>query len=613
MDVVRMVLAGQVQRELVGLLNQHGPLAVGLTGEDAHTITATRHQPEIDGELVDIGRVGEITAIDTGAIEALLADGRIPVVSSIARCQDDGHVYNVNADTAAAALAAALGAETLMVLTDVEGLYEDWPNSDEVISRLTATQLEKLLPDLSCGMVPKMEGCLHAVRNGVSTARVIDGRVQHSILLEIFTDEGIGTMVVPDATSRTQQGGAMTQRGTHPALAGRAHGQLRHPAAAPRTRRGHRCGTPTASEYLDFVGGIAVNALGHAHPAIVQAVSQQIASLGHVSNLFVAEPPVALAERLLQLFGRDGKVFFCNSGAEANEGAFKIGRLTGRTHMVATEGGFHGRTMGALALTGQPAKQEPFLPLPGDVTHVPYGDPQALAAAVTEDTALVIIEPIQGESGVVVPPPGYLKAARAITAATGALLVLDEVQTGVGRTGALVRLPGPRGRPARRRHPRQGARRRTAARRDRRLRPAPPTCSSPASTARPSAATRSPAPPDSPSSTPSRTRVCWRTSSGRARRCATGSRRSDHPLVDHVRGAGLLLGIVLTEPHARPGAAGGSGRRIPGERARPRCRTAHAPAEPRATTRWTPSSRRCPASSTGQRRRGRTIRRMRRR
>ncbi|MET9117788.1 acetylornithine transaminase [Streptomyces longwoodensis] len=188
--------------------------------------------------------------------------------------------------------------------------------------------------------------------------------------------------------------------------------------------------------YLDFVGGIATNALGHAHPAVVQAVSAQIASLGHISNFFLAEPTVALAERLLHLFGRDGRVFFCNSGAEANEAAFKIGRLTGRTHMVATQGGFHGRTMGALALTGQPAKQTPFLPLPADVTHVPYGDAQALAAAVTEETALVVIEPIQGENGVVVPPSGYLKAARAITAATGALLVLDEVQTGVGRTGS---------------------------------------------------------------------------------------------------------------------------------------------------------------------------------
>ncbi|KPI16376.1 Acetylornithine/succinyldiaminopimelate aminotransferase [Actinobacteria bacterium OK074] len=189
------------------------------------------------------------------------------------------------------------------------------------------------------------------------------------------------------------------------------------------------------NEYLDFVGGIAVNALGTAHPAVVEAVSRQIGSLGHISNFFMAEPTVARAERLLQLFGRDGRVLFCNSGAEANEGAFKIGRLTGRTHMVATQGGFHGRTMGALALTGQPAKQDPFRPLPGDITHVPFGDAQALAAAVTEDTALVVIEPIQGESGVVVPPAGYLKAARAITAATGALLVLDEVQTGIGRTG----------------------------------------------------------------------------------------------------------------------------------------------------------------------------------
>ncbi|MFI1158177.1 acetylglutamate kinase [Streptomyces sioyaensis] len=208
MNVVRMVLAGQVQRELVGLLNEHGPFAIGMTGEDAHLMAATKHYADIDGERVDIGRVGEITAIDPGAVQALLDDGRIPVISSIARSSDAedaasgaSGVFNVNADTAAAALAAALGAETLMVLTDVEGLYEDWPDSDEVISRLTASELEKLLPDLASGMVPKMRGCLHAVRNGVHTARVIDGRVQHSILLEIFTDEGIGTMVVPDANT----------------------------------------------------------------------------------------------------------------------------------------------------------------------------------------------------------------------------------------------------------------------------------------------------------------------------------------------------------------------------------------------------------------------------
>ncbi|WP_319461146.1 acetylornithine transaminase [Micromonospora sp. RTP1Z1] len=188
-------------------------------------------------------------------------------------------------------------------------------------------------------------------------------------------------------------------------------------------------------EYVDLLGGIAVNALGHAHPAVVAAVSKQVATLGHVSNLFVAEPPVALAELLLALAGRPGRIFFANSGAEANEAAFKLSRLTGRTHVVAAAGGFHGRTMGALALTGQPAKADPFRPLPGDVTHVPYGVTAALAAAVTDATAMVILEPIQGENGIVVPPAGYLAEARRITARHGALLVLDEVQTGIGRTG----------------------------------------------------------------------------------------------------------------------------------------------------------------------------------
>ncbi|MEY9963837.1 acetylglutamate kinase [Streptacidiphilus sp. MAP12-16] len=197
MDVVRMVLSGQVQRDLVGLLNEHGPFAVGMTGEDAHTMTAVKRYADVDGEQVDIGLVGDIARVEPGAVNALLDNGRIPVISSIAR-GTDGHVYNVNADTAAAAMAVALDAEMLVVLTDVEGLYADWPSSDDVISQLSATELEKMLPTLASGMRPKMEGCLRAVREGVGTARVLDGRVQHSLLLEIFTDEGIGTMVVPD-------------------------------------------------------------------------------------------------------------------------------------------------------------------------------------------------------------------------------------------------------------------------------------------------------------------------------------------------------------------------------------------------------------------------------
>jgi acetylornithine aminotransferase len=189
------------------------------------------------------------------------------------------------------------------------------------------------------------------------------------------------------------------------------------------------------TSYVDLIGGIAVNGLGHAHPAVVNAVSTQIATLGHVSNLYAHPAAVTLAERLLALAGRDGRVFFANSGAEAVEAAFKLSRRTGRIRVVAAEGGFHGRTMGALALTGQPAKAAPFRPLPGDVVHVPYGDADALASAVDGNTAMVLLEPIQGENGVVVPPAGYLAAAREITARNGALLALDEVQTGVGRTG----------------------------------------------------------------------------------------------------------------------------------------------------------------------------------
>ena len=231
-------------------------------------------------------------------------------------------------------------------------------------------------------------------------------------------------------------------------------------------------------EYVDLLGGIAVNALGHGHPALVDAVTTQLQTLGHVSNFFATEPQIGLAEKLLDLLSPvveegaparpvveegalappvveegalappvveegalapvskpPGKVFFTNSGAEANEAAFKLTRRTGRTHVVAAEGGFHGRTMGALALTSKAAYREPFEPLPGDVTFVPYGDEQALAEAVTDRTAAILLEPIQGEAGVEVPPEGYLAAARRIADEHGALLWLDEVQTGMGRTG----------------------------------------------------------------------------------------------------------------------------------------------------------------------------------
>ncbi|MGW1741107.1 acetylornithine transaminase [Nocardia sp. NPDC001965] len=192
------------------------------------------------------------------------------------------------------------------------------------------------------------------------------------------------------------------------------------------------------NRYVDFVGGIAVNSLGHAHQAILSAVMDQLGTLGHVSNLYGSEPVIELAERLLGHFGDgDGRAFFCNSGTEANEAAFKMARLTGRRKIIACDEAFHGRTMGALALTGQPAKRAPFEPMPPGVVHIPYGDTRILERAVDSDTAAVFLEPMLGESGVVVPPMDYLVRAREITARAGALLILDEVQTGIGRTGKM--------------------------------------------------------------------------------------------------------------------------------------------------------------------------------
>jgi acetylornithine aminotransferase len=304
----------------------------------------------------------------------------------------------------------------------------------------------------------------------------------------------------------------------------------------------------TGNSYLDLVAGIAVNVLGHAHPAIVEAVSRQVATLGHTSNLVANEPSVRLAERLLGLTGRDGKVFFANSGAEANEAAFKLARRTGRPQIVATDGAFHGRTMGALALTGQPAKRAPFEPLPGAVTFVPFGDAGALRAAVGPDTAAIFLEPIQGEAGVVLAPSGYLAEARRIASAAGALLVLDEVQTGIGRTGAWFA------------HQREG------------VDPDALTLAKGLGGGLPigaclafgDAATL--LQPGQHGSTFGGNPVSCAAAlavldtieqddlCGHAKRVgerlSSGIANLSHPLVDHVRGAGLMLGIVLTAPVA---------------------------------------------------------------
>lgn len=303
--------------------------------------------------------------------------------------------------------------------------------------------------------------------------------------------------------------------------------------------------------YLDLLAGIAVNILGHRHPAVIDAVTAQLNTLGHVSNLYATEPGIALAEALVGHLGADvpARVFFCNSGAEANEVAFKLTRLTGRTKLVAAQNSFHGRTMGSLALTGQPAKQQPFEPLPGYVSHVPYGDVDALAAAVTDETAAVFLEPIMGEGGVVVPPEGYLAAAREITSRHGALLAVDEVQTGIGRTGVFYA------------HQHDG------------IIPDIITLAKGLGAGLPIGACLAIGPaadlmtPGMHGSTFGGNPVCTAAACavlrvlesedlmGHADRLgkalAYGIEELDHPLVDHVRGRGLLRGIVLRAPHGK--------------------------------------------------------------
>jgi acetylornithine aminotransferase len=302
--------------------------------------------------------------------------------------------------------------------------------------------------------------------------------------------------------------------------------------------------------YIDLLGGIAVNILGHRHPAVIEAATRQLNMLGHTSNLYAHEPGIALAEALVELWGVDGaRVFFCNSGTEANELAFKLSRLMGRTKLVATQRAFHGRTMGSLALTGQPEKQAPFAPLPGDVTHVPYGDVDALAATVTDETAAVFLEPIMGEAGVVVPPEGYLVAAREITARHGALLVIDEVQTGMGRTGRFFA------------HQHDG------------IKPDVVTMAKGLGGGLPIGACLAVGPvaalltPGLHGSTFGGNPICaaaalavLRTLAGDrliertdalGRSLSQGIECLNHPLVDHVRGRGLLLGVVLTAHAAK--------------------------------------------------------------
>ncbi|MDX1567954.1 MAG: acetylglutamate kinase, partial [Longimicrobiales bacterium] len=449
MEVVEMVLAGRVNKSVVSGLQKAGILAVGISGKDGGTLKATPHP-----EAARLGQVGQVASADTRLVQRLLDGGYLPVVCSVAG-SDAGGTFNVNADDAAAALASSLGAAHLVLLTDVPGVLRD---GSEVISHLTPAEARQLLDEgaASGGMRPKIRACLGSLERGVEDAHIV-GEGDVGSLLELVTGRvRIGTTLGPagapaaaSSDSEAPPPGAPEEGdGVDPAVAEIRDRAGEHllgtylplPIAFQRGR-GARLRGVDGKEYLDFIGGIAVSTLGHAHPALIDAVAGQASRYIHVSNLYLIPEQVRAAELLVEASGLD-RVFFCNSGAESVEGVIKIARKWGGKRkgdgvhrMVVMEGAFHGRTLGALSATANPRYRDAFEPLTPGFDRVPYNDLAAVDAAIDDRTCAVLVEPIQGEGGVVPADPEYLRGLRELTRERDVLLALDEVQTGMGRTG----------------------------------------------------------------------------------------------------------------------------------------------------------------------------------
>ena len=390
-----------------------------------------------------LGFVGDVEHIDPAILERLIREDLIPVVATVG-VDDAGQAHNINADTAAAAIAGALRAEKLVYLTDVAGVYENYPDEASLISQIDVPGMERLLATgkVGEGMIPKLRSCIDALKEGVGAsahprrsgatrapARVLHprghrhhgherGNGMSSTNLNMSLDE----IIALDAEH------VMQTYGRAPVAFVRGEGTVLWDSAGTR--------------YLDFLSGLAVTSLGHAHPVVAAAIAEQAQTLLHVSNLYYNEVQPQVAAILDGLLGGGGRVFFANSGAEANECAIKLARRYGqsnggpeRYHVLSAYGSFHGRTLTTLAATGQPQKQETFQPLPSGFRQVSFADVDELAAAMDERVCAVMLESVQGEGGVQPSPPGYLEAVRALCDEREALLIMDEVQTGLGRTG----------------------------------------------------------------------------------------------------------------------------------------------------------------------------------
>lgn len=438
-EVTEMVLSGTVNKAWVAALAAEDIPAIGISGRDGDLITARPRQDE----GTDLGQVGIVDRIDPTALERLLAAGFCPVVSPLSS-GPGREPFNVNADEAAAAVAVAINASALLLLTDVPGLLRNPSDPTSLIEHVNSTMIAELVAEgtIAGGMQPKLEAASAAANGGVAHVRLVDGTDSAALsqatawLLAVLWEgtggeqRAPGTSVVADFTDHWLERGRAVLIGNY--------GRLPLVLAAGD---GAVVRDVDGNAWLDFVGGLAVNALGHGHPAIAAALAEQAHTMIHCSNLYWIPRQIELAERLSSLTGME-RWFFCNSGTEANEAAIKLARRWGIQNrgpeayeIISTTGSFHGRTFAALTATGQQKHQQGFGPLVDGFRYVPYGDSAAIAAAINDRTCAVLVEPIQGEGGVNMPPPGYLRELREICDRHGILLMFDEVQTGIGRTG----------------------------------------------------------------------------------------------------------------------------------------------------------------------------------
>ena len=427
-----MVLIGQVNPQLVAAINVHGPLAVGVSRRGRRA--DPRRRPRRRARLRRRRRVDQPD--DPAARCSTTSSSRSSPPSAPT---PTGQAYNINADTVAGAIAEALGAEKLVYLTDIEGLRRVVDDPASLIRQTTPDELDALMADgtIAGGMIPKVESCIHAVRNGVRRAHILDGRIAHVLLLEIFTDEGIGTMVQMSHERHAFDTSAAPDRLP-------VHAGVRAAAGDVRPRQRHRAVGRDGKRYLDFLGGLAVTSLGHAHPAVTEAIAEQAATLLHVSNFFAnrqgdrggdQDQRSCSPRRPAQV----GQVFFCNRGAEANEAALKLARKfggRGRHVVVSAFGSFHGRTLAALAATGQPAKHEPFYPMPDGLPPRRVRRPRRARGGDRPDGGRGADRAGAGRGWRRSrPTPSTCRGIRALCDERGLLMMVDEIQTGFGRTG----------------------------------------------------------------------------------------------------------------------------------------------------------------------------------